>query len=167
LERQLYKNIVSYDKCAMLTSKINSWLRYIMCAYYYLIVPFIDLCIFVIIKESNIYLRVLCLVLGHNYYQFICRELHAFTDNPFRSLFLSIAQHMYRHKTIPKMCWVWGWDSNYWRSLNACPDQWLVSIVTICFRTLTMSSTYSVLIVSRISYYCMIWLNSYANIITE
>ena len=104
MERQLYKNIVSYDKCAMLTSKINSWLRYIMCAYYYLIVPFIDLCIFVIIKESNIYLRVLCLIPGHNYYQFIYRELHAFTDSPFRSLFLSIAQHMYRPTKLYPKC---------------------------------------------------------------
>ena len=64
MERLLYKNIVSYDKCAIITSKINSWLRYIMCAYYYLMVPFIDLCVIVVIEESDIYLSVLWLELG-------------------------------------------------------------------------------------------------------
>ena len=58
-ERQFYINLQKFDKSTRLIIKINSWLKYLTCAYYYLLVPLIDLVLIVLVAETNNYLRLL------------------------------------------------------------------------------------------------------------
>ena len=53
----MYTKFVEHNDCCKLTADLNRKLRLIYFIYYFLIIPFIDLAIIVVINESNIFYK--------------------------------------------------------------------------------------------------------------
>ena len=85
--RKIINYIIDHDKACRLTFQANSYIKYHLLIYYYLIVPALDLAIICILSESNIYIRnciiFIVLIFIFNSYlmtfilSFIAREAHS------------------------------------------------------------------------------------------